>query len=156
MKYFATLACEKVIIDNKNAHSLIEIMTNADIQAVVSPEVDPQQAMMPANAVLPKEWFIFSIWQQSDAEIGKSFEQVVQVYWPNNEKFVEGRLSFRPVDAKAQYNSIRLLGFPAGQEGKIKVLTWVEHEHSRITEVFDYFITIKHRSPQSVSRAGTF
>jgi hypothetical protein len=154
MRHFATLACEKVIIDKKNAHSLIDVMTNAEIQTVMGQNVDVEQAKMPSNAVIPKDWYIFSIWQQSREEIGKTFEQVVQVYWPNDDKFTEGRLLFKPVDDKAQYNSVRMLGFPAGQDGKIKVLTWIEHEKDRITDVFDYYVTIRNVAPQTVSASG--
>jgi hypothetical protein len=83
------------------------------------------------------------MWEPRSDEVGKDFEQVIEVYWPNGEKLLDGRLNFKP-DEKVSYNSYQVVGLPIGQEGKIKILTWVESQGSRITEPFAYYITIKY------------
>jgi len=140
MRYLATCACDKIVIDKLGAHSLISVMSNADISIVPAPGT-PEQ--IPPNAVTPREWWIFSMWEPSSEEAGKEFEQVFQVYWPNKEKLLEGRLGFKP-DERVQYTSYSVLGFPVGQQGKVRIVTWVEQQGSRITDIFDYHITVRH------------
>jgi len=146
MKFLATCACEKVIIDKHGVHSLITVMANMDIALEISPGPDAPKEV-PPNLVIPKDWFIFSMWLPSAEEIGKNFVQVIEIYWPNGDKFAEARLKFK-TDEKAQYNSLCMQGFPAGQVGNVKVITWIESEDHRITEVFDYYLAIKRVSQQ--------
>lgn len=125
-------------------------MSNADIAITPPAGASPS---LPTNAVTPKEWWIFSIWEPQTDEVGKDFEQPIEVYWPSGEKFVELKVKFKP-DERVQYNSTQMLGFPVGQPGKVKILTWVELQGKRITEPFAYYITIKHIS-QDLYPAGT-
>jgi hypothetical protein len=151
MRHLATCACDKLIIDKNGAHSLVSIMSNADISIVVqSPAVSEQ---IPTNAVTPREWWIFSMWEPSSEDVGEQFEQVYQIYWPNNEKLSENRIGFKP-DERVQYNSQPILGFPVGQSGKIRIVTWVDHHGQRVTEVFDYYITIKHITQAEAQQKG--
>jgi hypothetical protein len=143
MRFLATLACEKVVIDKAGAHSLIEIMSGADI--AITPPPGLLATQLPPNAMSPKQWWIFSVWEPNTDEVGKEFEQVYAVYWPNGDKLIDGRLTFK-ADDKVQYTSYTILGFPVGQEGKLKISTWIEKGGSRITDPFDYFITIRHVS----------
>jgi hypothetical protein len=140
MRFLATCACDKLIVDKIGAHSLINVVSGLDIAMSVPPDA-PQQ--IPPSAMLPREWWIFSMWEPRSDEVGKDFEQVIEVYWPNGEKLLDGRLNFKP-DEKVSYNSYQVVGLPIGQEGKIKILTWVESQGSRITEPFAYYITIKY------------
>jgi len=133
-------------------------MSNADIAVALNPQSpnEPAEQPIPANAVMPREWFVFSMWMPSIEDAGKSFEQVIEIYWPNSDKFTEGRLPFK-ADEKASYNSIQMLGFPIGQVGNIKIQTWLEYQGSRITDTFDYCVSIKHldRPPSPVTASQT-
>ncbi len=145
MKFIALCACERVIVDKIGAHSLINIMQNVQVQGVPK---GPSQTLLPTpavptNTVLSNLWFIFSMWKPSAEDIGKTFEQVHQVFWPDGTKFNEGKLQFKP-DENMQQNSYGLVGFPVGQPGPLRIVTWVEDNGKRITDVLDYEIRVKH------------
>ena len=149
MRFISTIACEKVIIDKAGAHTLIEVLSGADI-AITPPEGTSQQ--LPENALSPKPWWIFSMWEPGKDDEGQEVEQVYAVYWPNGEKLMEGKsVPFRMTD-RVQYTSYQILGFPVGQQGKVKVSTWITRSGNKITAPFDYFITIRHVSQDHHSR----
>jgi hypothetical protein len=141
MKFLAFFACEKVIIDKNGAHSFINMMLNVEIQI---PPQNPQQ--IPPNAVTPQMWFLFSLWAPSPEEVGKTFEQVFQIYWPNGDKFHEARLQFKP-DENYQQTSLGLNGLPVGQAGLLRLVTWVEDHGQRISDIVEYHTRIKHPAP---------
>jgi hypothetical protein len=141
MRFLATVACDKVIIDKAGAHSLIEVMSGADI--VITPPPGLATAELPPNTLSPKQWSIFSMWEPSANEFGKEFEQVYVLHWPNGDKLLDAKVKFK-TDDRVHYTSYSILGFPVGQQGKVKISTWIEKDGSRITDAFDYFITIRH------------
>src|SRR5437879_5919714 len=101
MKCHAFCACNKIVIDKDGAHSLIEIMLNAEVRltevplgATVSPGAVAAGIPIPQNAVAPTKWWLYTQWEPSPRDVGKTFEQVFQVYWPQGEKFAENRLGF--------------------------------------------------------------
>jgi hypothetical protein len=136
MKFLALCTCERVIIDKQGAHSLINIMLNAELQ--ISPE------QVPRNAVAPTQWFAYSMWMPSAEDIGQQFEQVYQVYWPDGEKFIETRTAFPQLDETVQQVSFGFYGLPVGQSGKLRVVTWLDKEGQRITEPVETSIHVKH------------
>jgi hypothetical protein len=158
MKFLVLCACEKVIIDKNGAHSLINIMQNAELQNVPQSGANASAMMqaseLPSNAVLPQLWFVFSIWQPSSDEVGKTFQQMHQIFWPDGTKFMDGPLEFKP-DESYQQNSFGVLGFPVGQPGPVRIVTWVEDRGRPITETHEYFIRVKHAAPVSPVTAPT-
>jgi hypothetical protein len=76
MRFIATCACEKIIVDKVGTYSLISVMSGTDI-AITAPPSAPGQ--LPANAMLPKEWWVLSMWEPHSDEVGKDFEQVIEV-----------------------------------------------------------------------------
>ncbi|HEV2470334.1 MAG TPA: hypothetical protein VGS78_14180 [Candidatus Sulfotelmatobacter sp.] len=144
MRFISTIACEKVIIDKGGAHTLIEVLSGADIAITPPPGMTPAQ--LPANALSPKPWWIFSMWEPDEDDEGQEFEQIYVVYWPNGDKLVEGKSTPFTMTDRVQYSSYQLLGFPVGQQGKVRVSTWITKNGNRVTDPFDYFITIRHVS----------
>jgi hypothetical protein len=141
MKYLAFFACEKVIIDKNGSHSFINMMINAEIQI---PPTELKQ--LPANAVSPLLWFMFSLWAPSEEEVGKNLEQVIQIYWPNGDKFHEQRVEFIP-DKNYQQTSMGLNGFPIGQAGPLRLVTWVDDHGNRISDIVEYHLNVRHPTP---------
>jgi hypothetical protein len=139
MKHMGTFACEKVIFDNRGAPSLLTILQNAHINAL--PGAQPQA--IPENAVMPKEWFVFSAWVPSSEEMGKRYEEVCQVYLPNQEKFTETRTEFISKE-RWQYNAIQFMGLPVGREGDIRIIIWLDLDGHRVTELIEYNFRINH------------
>jgi hypothetical protein len=139
MKHTGTFVCEKVIFDNRGAPSLITVMQNVHINTL--PGMTAQE--IPSNAVMPKEWFVFSAWLLSSEDMGQQYEQVFQIYWPSEEKFNESRSEFTGKD-DWQYNTLQLLGMPVGQQGKLRIVTWVEHAGKRISDLIENSVKVKH------------
>jgi hypothetical protein len=139
MKHIGSFICEKVIIDGRGAPSIITIMQNAHIDTI--PGAEPQA--IPPNAVMPKEWYFFSSWFPSSDEVGKNFEQVYQVYWPNGEKFSEARSEFTVQD-ETQYNTLYMQGLPVGQQGDVKIVTWLDHNGHKVSELVERILRIKY------------
>jgi hypothetical protein len=147
MKFLALCPCEKVIIDQRGAHSLITIMENVEVSTQPSATSQP---VMPTNAVMPKEWFVYTRWLPSEEDIGKTFRQTYQLYWPNGEKFTEGYAEFKATES-FQQNVLQLQGMPVGQPGKVKVAVWVEHDGRRVTEVIETHFKVKHTFQPDIS-----
>jgi hypothetical protein len=144
MKHLGTFACEKVILDNRGAPSLITIMQNAHIDAIPG----AQREQVPANAVIPKDWFIFSAWSPSAEDVGKEYEQITHVYWPNEQVFTETKTKFAVSrEDDYQYNTILLMGFPIGQQGTLKITARIHHGGLPVTDLISFDLRIKHGPP---------
>lgn len=140
MRFLALCTCEKVIIDKQGAHSLINLMWNAEIQAAVQ---------VPQNAVAPQQWFVYTTWVPVPEDVGRKFEQVYQIYWPDGEKFSENRLGFTQIDESVQQVSLSVMGFPVGQMGQLRIVTWLDHNGHRVTDLIETFIRVKHAAQQN-------
>ncbi|MFZ0707895.1 MAG: hypothetical protein WAM71_20015 [Candidatus Korobacteraceae bacterium] len=132
-------ACEKVVFDKNETASLISVLQNVDVRVPVTP---------PEYATLPKEWFIFTRWDVSDSEPGKIFEQVWQVLWPDGEKFVEHRAPLNATSEKrdddVRQGYFQLASFPFGQQGKMRLLTWLDFDGQRVSEIEESGFWVQH------------
>jgi hypothetical protein len=61
-------ASEKAIVDQNNVVSLLSLLEHVNVQ--IPPGTPP-----PADALAPMSWTIFSLWQSTDDDRGKIFEQ---------------------------------------------------------------------------------
>ena len=145
------MSLTKIVIDKDGAHSLIEIMLNAEIRlnevpagAAFPPGYLHTPIPIPSNAVSPNQWWLYTQWEPSAEDVGKEFEQVFQVYWPGGEKFAESRLPFKQNDDRMNQTSFYYLGFPVGQEGKLKLMTWIDHGGYRFSDITESYVLIKH------------
>lgn len=141
MKFLALCTCDRVIIDKRGAHSLINLMLNAEIQTGAEP--------IPRNAVGPAQWFIYSMWVPSPQDVGEKFEQVYQIYWPDGEKFSEHRFEFSQPDESVQQVTFGFYGLPVGQSGKVKIVTWLDKKGHRVSDVIETSINVKHVPQQA-------
>ncbi len=157
MKCTALLPCEKIIIDKDGAHSIINVMQSA---AVVLQQQElgqaPQSLPMPKNAVMPMTWWIFSVWKPSSDDVGRSFEQVYQLQWPSGAKFAENRLPFTQKDDRMQQTTFYYLGFPVGEEGELKILSWLDSHGERVSDVIETSIRIDHSNSPTAARTEMF
>jgi hypothetical protein len=148
MKCTALVPCEKIIIDKDGAHSLINVMLNAAIAVQRQEGGKPaEQTEVPRNAVMPHQWWIYSLWRPSPEDVGASFEQVYQVYWPDGEKFAETRLAFEQKDATVQQTSFYFLGFPVGQEGQLRIVSWLDRGGHRVSDINEAWVRLEHKKP---------
>lgn len=143
MKFLALCTCDRVIIDKNGAHSLINIMLNAQLQA--------GSEQIPRNAVAPTQWVIYSMWIPSPEDVGQEFEQVYQVYWPDGEKFHESRLEFTQPNESVQQVTFTVLGLPVGQPGKLRIVTWLDKKGHRVSDIVETSINVTHLAQQTAS-----
>ena len=152
MKCHAFCACNKIVIDKEGAHSLIEIMLNAEIQLnQVTTDGIQAQITVPTNAVSPTQWWLYTQWEPASEDVGKRFEQVFQIYWPEGEKFAENRLEFTQKDDRVNQTSFYYLGFPVGQQGKLRLVTWIDHAGLRFSDIIESHVLIKHKPVSTLS-----
>jgi len=146
MKFLGLCICEKVIVDKQGVHTLVNLMFNAEIQR-------PPDQQIPPNAVAPNQWFIYTMWTPSTEDVGRKFEQVFKIYWPDGEEFSEQRLEFTQPDSSVQQVTLSIFGFPIGQAGKLRIVTWLDHAGHRLSELVETGINVKH-SLQANSRSS--
>jgi hypothetical protein len=156
MKCTALLACEKLIIDKDGAHSIINVMLRAQISFTKNlPEQNQEQEEeipIPANAISPNMWWIYTAWLPSSEDVGKSFEQVYQIFLPNGEKFAESRLPFTQRTDEMNQTSFYFVGFPIGQQGKVRIKTWIDMGGSMVSDIAETFVEILHGKPTHTIR----
>lgn len=144
MRFQALCTCEKVIVDKREVHSLINLIQNVEIET---------SADIPKNAVGPNQWCIYTMWVPSAEDVGRKFEQVYQVYWPDGEKFYESRFEFTQSNEDIQQITFGLTGFPVGQSGRLRIITWLDRDGHRISEILETVINVKH-IPQQAPRTS--
>jgi hypothetical protein len=143
MKCIAVLPCEKIIVDKAGAHSIINVMLQAEIGVK---SVDPSKTLddFPKDAIAPNQWWIYTLWTPASQDVGKEFEQVYHVYWPNGDKVVEGRLSFTQKDSSSQQTSYSIVGLPVGQVGDLSIKTYLDSHGHCVTDVIETRVRIRH------------
>jgi hypothetical protein len=148
MKCLIICACEKVIIDKTNgANSLISVMKGAEAKVTVPTESEAKNipaSELPTNAVAPNLWYVYTMWETRQEDVGKEFKQITQIHWPNGDLFATSRLSFTADETLHMQNSNGFLGFPIGQIGKIKISSWVEQNGNASSDVAHYEVNVRH------------
>ena len=143
MRFLALCPCDRVIFDRNGTLSLITIMENFDlsVQTASGEKVD-----IPPTTVVPRDWSIYGRWEASESDDGMTFEQVFEIYWPNGDKFVESRMTMQTIrkEDPTQQTALQLMGFPAGQVGRIKIVTWIEHDKQRMIDPIECTVRVRH------------
>ena len=125
LKPYVCVACEKVIIAKDDIASLIGLFSKIKIVVPPGTEISP-------NAVAPKEWCVFSIW---DIEPGDELRDLIlntKFIYPDGSQFAEvAKAKIKMEPGKRAQMLANLPGFPIGQTGDYTVATWVE-ENERI------------------------
>jgi len=130
--------CEKVIIDQAGSPSLIALFNIV----VASGE---KGVAIPSNAVVPKEWCIFTAWDSESTDVGKEYSQFVEILWPDKSVFTEKReFKFVFQATKRQQVRIQLQAFPVGQQGKYTIRMWLEHKGSVVVEPRSIQLEVQH------------
>lgn len=135
MKFLALCPCERVIVDKDGQHSLINIIRGFTIE--------PATPTMSRTAVAPREWSIYTMWRAGPEDIGRTFEQWYQIYWPDGEKFSEENFDFI-ADSDIQQVTLDLVGFPAGQVGDVRIVSWLFLAGHRVSDLIEASIRVTH------------
>lgn len=145
MRLLAFLCCDKVIIDQQGNPSLIMLLETLTVHV-------PAEAEIPADVVSPREWWIFTMWTPEPQDIGKTFQQHIELISPNGKITTHTPLAFTTKNDEQARNIQQVLGFPVGTEGHCFVKMWIQSDDKRVTETFSYRLTVKHqKEPKPVT-----
>lgn len=116
MRMLIASPCQMVITDKDEAtgHSLIGVFHSLKIRV-------PETTEVPAKALLPKEWAIFSKWELDPSESAKEIKLFVEIFWPDGEPLSKTELVAAEISENQTAFIIRTIGFPMGG-GKIKII----------------------------------
>jgi len=138
LKPYVFAVCEKVVIDSNGVASLISLFNQ--IEAQIPSGAQP----IPANAVVPMSWFIFTSWEHEPEDAGKEFTEIVQILYPDNSLFQEHPYKFKPESGKTHYQvNLGVPGFPIGQEGAYQVKMRLEQDGNKLFESASIKIIVK-------------
>jgi hypothetical protein len=117
MRLLLATPCQLVIQDSESqlGHSLIAVFHNVGIRV-------PPENEVPSNALLPKEWAVFSKWAMSPEEATKQYSLHFEAYWPDGTLLVSQDVISRPIVGKDIAFIIRNSGFPIGQNGIVRIV----------------------------------
>jgi len=146
LKPYICVACEKVIIDQPTEPhppgttgppSLINLFSKMIVE--IMPQTD-----VPANAVGPKEWVIFSMWDVEAGDENKHLFLGTSILYPDGTQFGEARKVPIPIHlGQRSQMAIRINGFPLGQAGFYTVRTWIEEKEVIVTGPIEFKIELQ-------------
>lgn len=162
IKPYVCVACEKVIIetpgDEPGSAGVASLIGLFSKMIAVSLDDSPQ---IPPNAVIPKEWAVFSAWDIEPEDVGKKFKICTQVYYPDGSPFGETfKLFLNTEPHKRSQNVVKIMGFPVGQIGFYSVQTWIEVNDVRIYGPIEFKLELEIRKqpqpqvPNETSKAN--
>lgn len=134
--------CEKVIIaHDENTVSLITVLQT--LQFAVE-----DVGGIPEKASAPIRWFVFSMWQATPEEIGKSFEQRVELLLPDGTVGLKNDSTFTFAEGKPFHRmNIGFLKFPISKTGQCSLKLSLKNERKNTWEEYARFpMEIQHRS----------
>jgi hypothetical protein len=115
MKLLLIAPCQIALQDPDQGHSLIAVFHEIKIRI---PEDAPQ---LPVNAIIPKEWAIFSKFGLEPEEEGKDYSLDTTIFWPDGAVFATQVICALQPTRNGLAFIVRLQGFPMGQNGVVKV-----------------------------------
>jgi hypothetical protein len=145
MKLLILTACDKVLVDALGGgQSLIGIFEGVNVVLTDA---------YPSNASLQREWFIFSKWQLEPDEEGKNYTSLTEIFWPDGNKFGGLELVAAPPTKSGMSFIGRLLTFPFGQIGNLKVVQTLRSDGDLVFGPFEMSISVQSTIAQT-STAG--
>jgi hypothetical protein len=104
----------------------------------------PPEGKLPSNAVFPREWAIFTLWQIGESELHRDYKQWLEIIWPDGGVYLKQPMPIRADKPDWIQMTANIFGFPCGQPGKIVVRTWMESEERILSDVTETFILVIH------------
>lgn len=154
LKPYICVACERVILerpsdfdspDSEGVASLIGLFSK-----MIAITADDQ--VIPPNAVVPKDWAIFSAWDIESEDAGKKYNLCTQILYPDGTPFGEtSKIPLKLQLNKRSQNVVKIVGFPVGQTGFYSIQTWIEENDARIYGPIEFKIEFeirKQKQPQ--------
>ncbi|SRR5260221_11704454 len=148
IKPYVCVACEKAIVAKDDVASLIGLFSKITIATVPGIEILP-------NAVVPREWTIFSIWDIEPGDELKAYVLCTSITYPDRSQF--GELNKIKMNIEANKRSQMVVNvpvFPIGQLGDYVVRTWVEEKDSMVVGPIEFKIRVEAQATPPVLSPG--
>jgi hypothetical protein len=137
LKPYVFVACEKVIIAKDEVASLIGLFSK--IILTVPPGTD-----ISANAVTPKEWAVFSIWEVEPGDEKREYILCTQILYPDQSPYGEiNRHKIRIEPNKRTQVTLQFNGMPIGQMGLYSVRSWIEEKQEKVFGPLEFKIEVE-------------
>ncbi len=137
LKPYVCVACEKVVLGKDDVASLIGLFSKLMIEV-------PSGTEIPSNAVTPKEWCVFSIWDIDPGDELKELFLCTKILYPDGSQFanvVKTKMKMEP--KRRVQNVVQVPGFPIGQMGDYTILTWIEENEKPVVEPIEFKIGLE-------------
>jgi hypothetical protein len=116
MKLLLAAPCNLVLQDPEVGHSLIGVFHESKIQI---PHDAPE---VPSNAMVPREWSIFSKFGLDPDDEGKNYSLKIDVFWPDGSILISHTVNAaRPTNNGMAFIA-KLQAFPMGQQGIVRII----------------------------------
>ena len=158
LKPYVCVACEKVITDqpiegeppSQGVPSLISLFNKLILQVPADlPEI-------PKNAVAPREWAIYSAWDNEPGDELKEYFLCIQILYPDQSPFGQVNRMRINVQPKRRSQMIaRVQGFPLGQSGFYTVRTWLEENKQMVGSPIEFKIELEINKQAQPPKAST-
>lgn len=120
--------CEKVLIDQSNTSSLISIMEEVTVRVI------PGGQRPPANAIIPMQWAVLSLWEQTSGyDSGRTFEQRTALVSATGQHLIEAIGEFTFATPRFRMTN-QFVGMPISEPGQHRVKVWIREKASEPKE----------------------
>src|SRR5262249_17249286 len=129
-------ACEKCIIDQRNAASLIGLFLELKVQVAEEQRPEPK-------TVIPMKWDVVTLWLRTDDDSTKTYEQRIVLVNPGGEDTGVATSSTFSLPVATHRIVATIFGFPIGVSGRHTLRVWVyETGKEAGSPVAEYPITV--------------
>ena len=144
LKPYVCVACEKVIIDQPAQPTQPPSVGSPSLINLFSKVLVDGNVEIPANAVAPFSWAIFSLWDVEPGDEAKSYFLCTALSYPDGSAFGEVARQHIPVIVGQRSQMVlRVNGFPIGQVGFYTVRTWIEEEQKIVYGPIEFKIELQ-------------
>jgi hypothetical protein len=131
--------CEKVAHDQGNNPVLVSVL--------IEWTVAPATKAMPENAIIPKEWVIFTLWYRLPEDEGREFIQTCELKAPTGRILLSGSITFR-MTTIAHRNTMNVAGLPV-TPGQYELSVYLsEKDTVKDRECYGTYPLVVHGPPQ--------
>jgi len=165
LKPYICVTCERVIIEQVIPHapnvtipethgpaSLIGLFSKMYVTPITAPS--GESPVVPPNAILPREWAIYTEWNTEPGDENRRYVLAVQIFYPDQTPF--GETTRAPINVEPNRRSqsiVRINGFPVGQAGMYTARVWIEEDQKTVAEPINLSIELIFLRPDQNPRA---
>src|SRR5436190_11456508 len=144
------IPCERAIINEED-----KILTCVAILERLN--VQPQPNIpIPDDAAIPLNWVAVAMWRAADGDIGKTFEQRLQIIRPSKKQGLDAIIPFE-MNGIAQRSVMKIEGFVISEPGDsiLKLSIRESGENNKCRVAGSYPIIVTHLPPSAEGQSDT-